>query len=261
MKALMLVVGVAWIVAGGCSFGDDATAMPSPTSPPQTPAPTVPPPTAEPTPSPSPEPDYSRCPVDAGACAIAQRIVAAYREGDVDALISMSAPLTVACPVPRPVGLGGPYPLCEDATMDGELRAGFAWSSGSEGGMVGMESYRRDVERFVRAALPVVTIGCGLNTEGAPDCESGFDVIFGPTPFGEGDWFVVAQMAVRLSSAGKLGIVGVLPVILGECEQNPTRFRCEILLGGPGEFVPYQTWGLGQEGSASSGVYLRWTAK
>lgn len=261
MKALILAVGVAWLVAVGCSFGDEATATPSPTSPPQTAAPTVRPPTAEPTPSPSLEPDYSRCPVDAGACAIAQQIVAAYREGDVDALISMTAPLAVSCPVPWPVGLGGPYPLCEDATVDGEPRAGFAWSSGSEGGMVGMESFRRDVVGFVRAALPVATIGCGLSPDGVPDCKRGFDLIFGPTPFGEGDWLVVAQLAVRLSSAGKLGIVGILPVILGECEQNSTHFRCEILLGGPGEIVPYETWGSGQERSASSGVYLRWNAK
>lgn len=235
MKALILAVGVAWLVAVGCTFGDDATAMPSPTSPPQTAGPTVRTPTAEPTPSLSPEPDHSGCPVDNATCALAQPIIDAWRENDIGRLMALSMPLEVACPVPRPQGLGGPYPLCEDAAVDGEVRSGYLWSSGTHGGLWDEPRMRAGLSELLRLDLDLLTIGCRLSTSNS--CDGDFVLVFGTTRFGNLD--VVYDVPVFVDG-GEGRLVGALPRMI-YCTA-PGQSSCERMAGGTMDGPDYRYW-------------------
>lgn len=250
MKALILAVGAAWLVVVGCTFGDDATARPSPTLPPQTANPAVRTPTA----SPSPGPDHSGCPVGSGTCALAQPIIDSWRENDIESLMALSLPLQVACPVPRPQGLGGPYPLCEDATVDGEVRSGYLWSSGTHGGLWDEPRMRAELGELLRLDLDLLTIGCRPSMPDA--CDGDFVLVFGTTRFENLD--VVYDVPVFVDG-GEGRLVGTLPQMI-YCT-GPSQSSCERVTGGTMDGLDHRYWVGGDPPSRplSEWTFFVWT--
>lgn len=187
------------------------------------------------TPQPTATPDLAACPVDAATCAAAQPFIDAWRAEDIDALVAMSAPLEAKCTVPRPSGLGGPYPLCDDATIDGELRHGYVWSSGSHGGLTTEANYRERLGARI-GAEPMLTIGCEL-VPGTTDCKGDFSLVFGPVANN-----AVSELAILRDASGAAA-VGVLPVLVSGCETSTSGQLCELVSGGVTGARAYRYWG------------------
>lgn len=206
-------------------------------------------------------PDFSLCPVDPGTCAIAQRLIDGIAAGDVDGLVRMGSPIEATCPFPRPQGLGGPYPLCEDASFNGEIRTGYVWSSGSHGGLADEVRFRKDLTELATSHPPLRSIGCAIKPGLTNVCDGDFILVFGPKSFGT-NLLVVSEVAVRRSDpVAKDGILGVLPVfVLPTCALKSDDFRCERLTGGNGDFPDYRYWGTGREGTAGphTGRFFKW---
>jgi len=182
----------------------------------------------------------SKCPVDSETCALAERFVFAWKAKDVDAVRAMARPLTTKCPVPRPSGLGGPYPLCDDATVDGEGREGFAWSSGSHGGLETKEDLRERLGLFLGQSSEVLSIGCRITHTG---CDDAFVVVLGK-PSSDSTLGVLLDAAFGREGMGEVGLIGV-PVVLGlgKCSTPTDGPRCERVLGGKAAGPGYQYWG------------------
>jgi DNA-binding CsgD family transcriptional regulator len=197
-------------------------------------------------PSPAASPVATACPLDAASCDLAERVLAAIRAGDVDALVAMGSPITATCPVPRPQGLGGPYPLCEDATVDGEIRQGYVWSSGSHGGLTDVAGFRRNLEQLMDADLSLRSIGCPVPSSGT-DCEGDISLVFGPILYGGAVTGVYELPIRREDPSAPDGILGVLPAFLPECELEPTGSRCSLINGGEAPHTAYRHWGTGNE--------------
>lgn len=193
------------------------------------------------TPQPSATPDTSNCPVDAETCLLALEFIGAWERKDIDALVAMSRPLETKCTVPRPSGLGGPYPLCDDATVDGEVRHGYVWSSGTHGGLAGVEKLRGDLTRATAAGKPLLTIGCRI-VPGTPDeCEGSFSLAFGPHAYG-GELEQVAELVV-VREGSSAHLVGVLPVFVSNCAVHQVGFACALINGGVMGGRGYEYWG------------------
>jgi hypothetical protein len=174
------------------------------------------------------------------ACAAAEKFLAAWERHDVNALMDMAHPLRAVCHVPRPQGLGGPYPLCADATVDGEVREGFVWSSGSSGGLTSGASLRAQLEKA--GPLPLATIGCQF-VQGR--CGDAFVLEFGPVLSYGPDLGVLGEAAFVVdASTGAAGFLG-LPneFVPGNCPSNPSGHRCERVIGGVSDGVGYRYWG------------------
>lgn len=193
---------------------------------------------------------------------MAQRLIDAIVAGDVDGLVRLGSPIEAACPFPRPQGLGGPYPLCDDASFDGEIRTGYVWSSGSHGGLAGEVRFRRDLTELAASRPALLSIGCAIQPGLTNVCIGDFILVFGPWNFGT-DLLVVSEVAVRRTDPlARDGILGVLPVFVTRtCALKPDDFRCERLIGGNGDFPDYRYWGTGREGTAGpkTGRFFRWT--
>jgi hypothetical protein len=143
------------------------------------------------------------CPVDRETCSAAEKFLAAWEGHDIDALMEMTQPLRTVCHVPRPQGLGGPYPLCADATVDGEVREGFVWSAGTEGGLTSGAGLRAQLEKA--GPLPLATIGC-LFVQGR--CGDAFVLEFGPVLSYGPDLGVLGEAAfVVNASTGAAGFL------------------------------------------------------
>lgn len=115
-------------LAVGCGGGQEPSA--SPPSKPATNTPvaetSTPIFTATATAVPTRTPPVSKtCPVAQGACDAAAAIESAIRTGDVDYLLSRAHFRPFTCPVVRPSGKGGPYPLCDDDMGRGQELPGF----------------------------------------------------------------------------------------------------------------------------------------
>ena len=210
------------------------------------------------TPQPTPTPDVTACPVDPATCAAAKPFIDAWKAKDLDALVSLSAPLETKCPVPRPQGLGGPYPLCEDATIDGELRYGYVWSSGSHGGLAGADRLRSDLQRATASAKPLLSIGCAVGV-GTNRCEGAFSLVFGPYAYG-GELEQVAELSV-IRDPGATGLIGVLPVFVSRCDGNVTGSNCALVNGGVTDGRGYSYWGDEAQlpRSLPAWTFFRWT--
>ena len=192
------------------------------------------------TPQPTPTEDTSSCPVDADTCALAVKFIDAWERKDVDALVAMSRPLETRCTVPRPSGLGGPYPLCDDATVDGEVRYGYVWSSGTHGGLDEVERLRTDLRRAASGGRPLLSIGCAA-TAGTNICEGPFSLVFGPYPYG-GDLNQVAEIPILRADADAR-LIGLLPVFVTRCDTAPDGFACGLVNGGSVSGRGYEYWG------------------
>ena len=230
MKFLVVGLAVVGMVASACDSDSPEAVTPAPTSTVVAPA----------EPTPSAIPDVTQRPVEGTTCELAQRFVSAWRAKDVDALMALARPLTTTCPVPRPSGLGGPYPLCDDATVDGEMREGFVWSSGSHGGLESEAELRDRLELFLSRSSEVLSIGCRITHTG---CDDSFVVVLGE-PSAVGTPGVLLDAAFGREGMGEVGLIGV-PVVLGlgKCATPTDGHRCERVLGGTAAGPGYQYWG------------------
>jgi hypothetical protein len=240
MKFVLIRLAVMALAVTGCDSGSPNKMTPAPTATLAVTAEATGAATATVTEPVTTTADVSKCPVDSATCEIAERFVSAWKAKDVDALMAMAKPLATRCPVPRPSGLGGPYPLCDDATADGEMREGFVWSSGTHGGLWGAEAMRGQLERVVQAERPLLTIGCAV-VESTNQCEGHFLLSFGTFPFG-----AIAQLAdlpVYRAEGESGGLIGILPVFVGNCTKAEDGFACERVVGGTGSNPGYWYWG------------------
>ncbi len=214
--------------------------------------------TATASPAATATPNISVCPVDAATCAAALQVIDAWKRKDVDALIRLAAPLPTTCPVPRPTGLGGPYPLCDDATVDGEVREGYVWSSGSHGGITDVAGLRVRLEAAVVANQPLLTIGCELQ-RGSNICEGDFSLVFGRAASVNGIDQVTEMPVLRTGESRRL--VGVLPVLLGSCEGARLEGSCELVQGGTGRGRLYRQWfdWTKSQPSPPNWTFFRWS--
>lgn len=118
------------------------------------------------------------CPVAADACAFATHVQQWFDRGIYDAFASLLQTQEVECPGPTPIGLGGPYPLC-DGSQPGERRYGTPIvRPGSEGGIGSVELFR---DLLARRATPMrlATIGCpDAAALGANACGDAFSLVF-----------------------------------------------------------------------------------
>src|SRR5215211_4062193 len=67
------------------------------------------------------------CPIHHVACEEAAGIAEGFLSGNLDALLGRLTSSTHVCPGPEPVGVGGPFPLCDGASA-GEVREGYPWT-------------------------------------------------------------------------------------------------------------------------------------
>ena len=197
--------------------------------------------------------------MDPDTCRAAEPFVKAWEAADVEALLTLVAPLTAACPVQRPTGLGGPYPLCADATVDGELRNGFVWSSGSEGGLTDLAGLRESLTRALAAQKPLLSIGCEVTS--LPNrCSGDFSLIFGLYPYGQ-DVQQIGELVIQRSGA-ELGLIGLLPVFVLPCAASVHDGECALLNGGSTRsHGGYRYWGdeRGLPPSLPDWTFFRWT--
>ena len=263
MRLFLAVVATAGMLAFGCSGGsNDNGADPSSTAAAtETAAATATErPPASPTPRPTPTPDVSACPLDAVTCGAAQRFVDAWRAKDANALLAMARPLQARCPVPRPIGLGGPYPLCDDATVDGEVREGYVWSSGTHGGLDTLERVADGIRGLLDSDKPMLTIGCDWSAE-FKSCAGDFSLIFGPDTFNGVPRGVTELAVLRDGAEDPGGLVGVLPVIVSECPPATRDDRCALMNGGTYSARGYRYWGDEAEQPAPLPLwtFFRWS--
>jgi hypothetical protein len=199
-------------------------------------------------------PEVVDCPVDGDTCAHALQIAEAWSSGDLDGLMALKRPISAKCPVPRPAGLGGPYPLCEDAAVDGELRTGFLWSSGTHGGLKDESALREGLQELLRLDMKLVTIGCF--DSGQKNCEGDFVLAFGVARFGTIE--VVYDVPVFVDGDG-FGLVGALPRTIYNCSDAPQP-PCERVLGGTATAPDYRSWGVEDTPALSPDwTFYRWT--
>lgn len=132
-------------------------------------------------------PTGAGCPVAASVCAFAEEVARAVRLPDFGEIVANARAQEYACPSPRPPGLGGPYPLCDGASI-GESRSGYeiAYLS-SEGVVVDAQDLRGALDGWTAAADPsasdalgdggnrLYTIGCA---SGDSACAERFALIF-----------------------------------------------------------------------------------
>ncbi len=135
----------------------------------------------------------------------------------------------------------GPCPLCEDATVDGEVREGFVWGSGTSGGLTSRTRLRTILDQ-ANTLLPLATIGCQF-VQGR--CGDAFVLDFGPGRAFGPEFAIQDEAAFILDhNAGTAGFLGLLPFFVpGYCPSNPSGHRCERVIGGVGEGVGYRYWG------------------
>lgn len=258
MKCVVVALAASALLLGGCN--SDGPKKVTPTAEPEatatagaTSVPTPPPPGAT--------PDVTKCPVDATTCAVAERFISAWKAKDVDALMAMAKPLPTSCPVPPWTGLGGPYPLCDGATIDGEVREGFVWSSGTHGGLESREALRQRLAgaSAVEEERALLTIGCAVG-EGTNACEGNFVLTFGAFPSGS-DAQGVRQIPVIRPEEGQAGLIGVLPIIVDPCKHNPEEPACARVSGGKWIDPGYWYWGNESETPRPlpEWTYFRWT--
>lgn len=239
-------------VATATTAAPTPTRAPSPTNPPPTATPTKPPATANPTATEAPA--AIECPVDSDTCARAREIVTAWRRSDLDRLVALARPISVACPVPRPTGLGGPYPLCDGATVDGELRTGYLWSSGTHGGLRNETAFRGGLRELLALELKLLSIGC-LDS-GQRICDGDFVLAFGIAKFGTLE--VVYDIPVFVDGQD-FGLVGALPRTLYSCSET-AQPPCERVLGGRATAPDYRSWGGADTPAPSPDwTFFRWT--
>lgn len=256
MRVFVIAAAVAGFLAVGCSGGSDGESeTPSPAATTTVTATATEQPAPSATASPMATPDVSACPVDAETCAAAQRFVDAWKAKDADALLAMARPIETTCPVPRPTGLGGPYPLCDDATVDGEVRHGYVWSSGTHGGLDTIERVAGGIRGLLDSGKPMLTIGCEWSVE-SESCAGDFSLIFGPDTFNGVPRGVTELAVLKDGAEDPGGLVGVLPVIVSECPPSTTDERCAFMNGGTYGTRGYRYWG---DEAARPATLPRWT--
>jgi hypothetical protein len=92
----------------------------------------------------------------------------------------------------------------------------------------------------VQAERPLLTIGCAV-VESTNQCEGHFLLSFGTFPFG-----AIAQLAdlpVYRAEGESGGLIGILPVFVGNCTKAEDGFACERVVGGTGSNPGYWYWG------------------
>lgn len=236
---------------------NDTEGVQSPTY--RAPAGTVPPslansPQATANPTATEAPAAIECPVDSDTCARAREIVTAWRRSDLDRLVALARPISVACPLPRPTGLGGPYPLCDGATVDGELRTGYLWSSGTHGGLRNETAFRGGLRELLALELKLLSIGC-LDS-GQRICDGDFVLAFGIAKF---DTLEVVYDIPVFVDGQDFGLVGALPRTLYICSET-AQPPCERVLGGRATAPDYRSWGGADTPAPSPDwTFFRWT--
>lgn len=95
----------------------------------------------------SPMPAAADCPGDPRICEFARQLGQWLVGGNLDEIIGTLEAKTFQCPEPSPLGLGGPYPLC-DGSQAGTSRRGYELGRlGSEGGVLSEVQYRQLLQR------------------------------------------------------------------------------------------------------------------
>lgn len=116
LRGVPIVLVLLGLAAVACS-DDQISTRPSPSST----APSITAPTS------TPEPTVLGpvgCPVSEWVCDAAMLVQSSLQSADFALLLQRAEFATFECPIERPSGLGGPYPLCDDTP--GETRTGFA---------------------------------------------------------------------------------------------------------------------------------------
>jgi hypothetical protein len=170
MIRVWLLVALASVVLG-CGNGGEK----SPSTPPPSPSATAPA-GASPTPLARASPPAGQCPVAQDVCVFASSIARAVTDGNVDALVSAAQLREYSCPATRPQGLGGPYPLCDNAAA-GEKRQGFQIAYlASEGQVLDAAGLRDAIRRWLQSGLSATTsdqYGAGGNRLFSVGCVAG----------------------------------------------------------------------------------------
>lgn len=199
----------------------------------------------------------SDCPVAPEACAFALRLNGLLAHGDVDAVARLLRPEEVECPGPTPMGLGGPYPLC-DGALPGERRMGAKIIRlNSEGGMASPAQFAEGLRRVsgyeeVTGALPqrIVALGCP-DSQGRPgDCRDRLTVVYAAPPCADGAGRCVRPLrifpAVREGASSRfttfIGTVAeVLPpeILAGGRTEHPNAL---LIVPQPATAVTFFAW-------------------
>lgn len=118
------------------------------------------------------------CPVSADACAFGLHVQRWLELREYDAIVSLLSVEEVVCPGPAPMGLGGPYPLC-DGSAPGERRYGTPITRPqSEGGVGGVDFFRETLTRR-DGTMRLVSVGCpDTEADGGRACGDRFSLIF-----------------------------------------------------------------------------------
>jgi hypothetical protein len=131
------------------------------------------------------------CPLTADVCALADTVRSMLEGHEVGRLIDQAMAQQFECLGPNPVGLGGPYPLC-DGSIPGERRSGYPIGFlGSEGGVLSVDQYREFLTDWLANVSPsssddkgpgtvrLLTIGCPLSAVSAGQpCETDARLVF-----------------------------------------------------------------------------------
>jgi hypothetical protein len=89
------------------------------------------------------------CPWGDASCVLALGIERALQSGNVDAVVSFTAPRLFICPGAKPDGAGGPFPLCEGAEKD-DGRTGLPIGRRySEGGVINVQGVHDMLQSFI----------------------------------------------------------------------------------------------------------------
>ncbi len=141
-------------------------------------------------PTTTPEATATPCPVNADACAFAALLNGWLVGGEFDSILATWRPTEYECPGPVAQGLGGPYPLCDDA-YPSEVREGYAIGTDTHGFVVSAQQLRNDelrrwrdsalanvTDRVGGGAFAVYSIGCWVSDNEGPDaCDQKFSAV------------------------------------------------------------------------------------
>lgn len=214
MSARLLLLLVTAVVATSlaCS-GDGAGGS-------LTPTPTAAP--ASPTAAASTSPTATACPVVAAACVLASRLQAAIASGNAAAITGLATTTSYACPGVRPMGPGGPYPLCEGAAA-GETRTGIGIARRySEGAALSPAAYQAMLTQILQAvdAQASDTVGAGTMRLLAVSCAEATASPATCPRFG-----VIFSAILRATAVPPLGIVPGREVLVFFGQQQGSDVR------------------------------------